>query len=152
MGVYSWSAEAGGSRDAPSSMTLTYAVQYQLIPLMESDTIAQMWQTSSQTTQRAMAPARSWEASPHCDKSRYRLEIAPAVRWCTWYSDSECETNIFVSHRENDYALLPPRLHKVLLILCRGPHPCVSWSATDWFITQRKGTHLTYRGEHKQLS
>lgn len=34
--------EAGGSRDAPSSVTLTHAAQCQLIPLMESDTIAHM--------------------------------------------------------------------------------------------------------------
>lgn len=37
-------------------------------------------------------------------------------------------------------------------LFCGGPHPGVLWSATVWFITQRKGTHLTYRREPKQLS
>lgn len=144
-------AEAGGSRDAPSSVTLAHAVQCQLIPLMESDTIAHMRQTSF-TTQRqtkSHSPARSWEASLRRDKRRYGLEIAPAVQCYTRYSDGEWERNIFMSQKMI-MPSFPQRRHKRLLISCRGPHPRVSWSATVWFITLRKGTHLTYRREHKQ--
>lgn len=41
--------KAGGSRDAPSSVTLTHAVQCQLISLMGSDIIAHMGQPSLTT-------------------------------------------------------------------------------------------------------
>lgn len=91
MGVYSWSAKAGWSGDAPSSMTLTPAVQCQLIQMMES------WHYSSnmidiltnQNQTKNHSPARSWEASPHCDKRRYRLEIVPAVQCYTSFSGRE---------------------------------------------------------------
>lgn len=46
IGVYSLPRKGGGSRGALSTMTLTHALQCQLIPLMESDTIAHMRQTA----------------------------------------------------------------------------------------------------------
>lgn len=108
MGVYNCSAEAGGTRDAPSPVTLTHTVQCQLIPLMESDTAAHSRWTYSPPTARQRAVALLDPERPHFAAiRRCRLEIVPAVQCYTWYSDGEWERNMCMSNRENDYALLP---------------------------------------------
>lgn len=64
-GVYSRSTGAGGSRGGPSSVTLTQHKR-QLIPLIKCSSCEIDILSKRQTIGRN--PARSWEASTHCDK------------------------------------------------------------------------------------
>lgn len=96
MAVYScWSVRAGGSRDVPSSVTLTHTHS-----TMSTHSTHGGWHYSSyeldmlsiQCQTKSHSSGRSWEASPHCDKRRYRLEIlstAPVLYQILWWRVEE---------------------------------------------------------------